>query len=135
RTIHPLQQDFFVFSSRRRHTRSKRDWSSDVCSSDLSGLIIALSILGFSIHIIIHPVQRKQSSALINKFHPWFQILLLPLLVLLFIACFRRISDYGFTEPRYFLLLLDVWILGMTLYLLLAEKKRMHVLPISVFLM
>src|SRR5699024_12205357 len=28
----------FFFSSRRRHTRSKRDWSSDVCSSDLSAL-------------------------------------------------------------------------------------------------
>src|SRR5699024_9254853 len=27
-----------VFSSRRRHTRSKRDWSSDVCSSDLRWL-------------------------------------------------------------------------------------------------
>src|SRR6266576_5988108 len=27
---------FFFFSSRRRHTRSLRDWSSDVCSSDLS---------------------------------------------------------------------------------------------------
>src|SRR5699024_12019571 len=27
---------FFFFSSRRRHTISKRDWSSDVCSSDLS---------------------------------------------------------------------------------------------------
>src|SRR5699024_4736854 len=27
--------DDFFFSSRRRHTRSKRDWSSDVCSSDL----------------------------------------------------------------------------------------------------
>src|SRR5690349_24758476 len=25
----------FLFSSRRRHTRSLRDWSSDVCSSDL----------------------------------------------------------------------------------------------------
>src|SRR5206468_7079280 len=25
----------FFFSSRRRHTRSDRDWSSDVCSSDL----------------------------------------------------------------------------------------------------
>src|SRR6266496_5468415 len=25
----------FFFSSRRRHTRSLRDWSSDVCSSDL----------------------------------------------------------------------------------------------------
>src|SRR5438067_5110286 len=30
--------DFFFFSSRRRHTRSKRDWSSDVCSSDLSAM-------------------------------------------------------------------------------------------------
>src|SRR5216683_256041 len=27
---------FFFFSSRRRHTRSDRDWSSDVCSSDLN---------------------------------------------------------------------------------------------------
>src|SRR5206468_10064461 len=28
----------FFFSSRRRHTRSDRDWSSDVCSSDLAPL-------------------------------------------------------------------------------------------------
>ena len=27
---------FFFFSSRRRHTRLVRDWSSDVCSSDLA---------------------------------------------------------------------------------------------------
>src|SRR5256884_10005759 len=27
----------FFFSSRRRHTRCSRDWSSDVCSSDLVG--------------------------------------------------------------------------------------------------
>src|SRR5207237_6942497 len=30
--------DFFFFSSRRRHTRFKCDWSSDVCSSDLTAL-------------------------------------------------------------------------------------------------
>src|SRR5699024_11988798 len=30
----------FFFSSRRRHTRSKRDWSSDVCSSDLTTMTI-----------------------------------------------------------------------------------------------
>src|SRR5215475_12440931 len=29
-------QFFFFFSSRRRHTRFSRDWSSDVCSSDLT---------------------------------------------------------------------------------------------------
>src|SRR3989440_9008906 len=31
--IHHHRRSFF-FSSRRRHTRSDRDWSSDVCSSD-----------------------------------------------------------------------------------------------------
>src|SRR5699024_12058489 len=36
----------FFFSSRRRHTRSKRDWSSDVCSSDLSKRDGALRVSG-----------------------------------------------------------------------------------------
>src|ERR671916_764961 len=33
--------DFFFFSSRRRHTRSLCDWSSDVCSSDLLPIVPA----------------------------------------------------------------------------------------------
>src|SRR6266511_5258419 len=32
-----LNSSFFFFSSRGRHTRFSRDWSSDVCSSDLRG--------------------------------------------------------------------------------------------------
>src|SRR5438034_9849468 len=32
----------FFFSSRRRHTRSLCDWSSDVCSSDLFALALAI---------------------------------------------------------------------------------------------
>src|SRR5206468_6525129 len=36
---------FFFFSSRRRHTRSDRDWSSDVCSSDLRGLVMVIMAL------------------------------------------------------------------------------------------
>src|SRR5207253_5305942 len=35
---------FFFFSSRRRHTRWPRDWSSDVCSSDLGLLKFATLI-------------------------------------------------------------------------------------------
>src|SRR2546422_7148170 len=33
---------FFFFSSRRRHTRCSRDWSSDVCSSDLLALAVGV---------------------------------------------------------------------------------------------
>src|SRR5699024_11278042 len=41
----------FFFSSRRRHTRSKRDWSSDVCSSDLTSE--ELGIPATHIYVII----------------------------------------------------------------------------------
>src|SRR5258707_11670617 len=37
---------FFFFSSRRRHTRYWRDWSSDVCSSDLEADAILLARAG-----------------------------------------------------------------------------------------
>src|SRR6266513_5623160 len=42
---------FFFFSSRRRHTRSKRDWSSDVCSSDLE-LDEAVWLWGHDLEVI-----------------------------------------------------------------------------------
>src|SRR5699024_11432524 len=46
----------FFFSSRRRHTRSKRDWSSDVCSSDLGD--------GHALRQVVQPDdQRRQHSA------------------------------------------------------------------------
>src|SRR5438105_9669617 len=40
-----LRSGLFFFSSRRRHTRSTRDWSSDVCSSDLDELAYTRSLL------------------------------------------------------------------------------------------
>src|SRR5690606_10413029 len=65
----------FFFSSRRRHTRFSRDWSSDVCSSDLENPLIApynirhtrLAVSGAG--VVFHPpapeaTQRLQYFAL-----------------------------------------------------------------------
>src|SRR2546430_11001892 len=38
---------FFVFSSRRRHTRFDCDWSSDVCSSDLTRRALLVADMPF----------------------------------------------------------------------------------------
>src|SRR2546421_8835007 len=40
-TLPGVRAVVFFFSSRRRHTRSDRDWSSDVCSSDLVQLVLS----------------------------------------------------------------------------------------------
>ncbi len=101
----------------------------------VSYLVTALALLGFLVQVIINPVQKSIKSWVINHFYPWFYILLLPLILLLFVAIFRRIGDYGFTENRYFVLVIAFWILGMAIYLLLNQKKRLKVLPISLFIL
>src|SRR5690625_7825557 len=44
-----MTASFFFFSSRRRHTRWPRDWSSDVCSSDLLSVMTTVSLLHFQL--------------------------------------------------------------------------------------
>src|SRR2546430_9177794 len=63
---------FFFFSSRRRHTRFDCDWSSDVCSSDLSPFRFHL-LTGWTFHAatcclfltILHPSLSYRESGLI----------------------------------------------------------------------
>src|SRR5690606_39411058 len=55
------------FSSRRRHTRFSRDWSSDVCSSDLiatvTGVFVALFLLFlFGLFILGSMVQQSSKT-------------------------------------------------------------------------
>src|SRR5437867_10765979 len=62
---------FFFFSSRRRHTRSYGDWSSDVCSSDL----LAQTAPGFSpasTHLApAHAQCARVLPATLRKFLVW----------------------------------------------------------------
>src|SRR2546422_3130546 len=44
----------FFFSSRRRHTRCSRDWSSDVCSSDLLTRLAAGGFGAFGVIVLVH---------------------------------------------------------------------------------
>src|SRR5260370_9216096 len=65
---------FFFFSSRRRHTRFKCDWSSDVCSSDLITTVDLHSpshqdsVQGFSRELICcDPVELNEPNEPVGK--------------------------------------------------------------------
>ncbi|AZJ33058.1 protein of unknown function [Tenacibaculum mesophilum] len=100
----------------------------------VSYLVIALSFLGFIVQILINPIQKTINSRTIKKFYPWFYYLLLPLIVLLFVAIFRRINEYGITENRYFVFVLACWILAMCLYILFSKRKKIKIFPFSLAL-
>src|SRR5438874_13657616 len=63
----------FFFSSRRRHTRSLRDWSSDVCSSDLIFHGYYMQILGHPagnrFYFTHNPSPICRPKALVQAFH------------------------------------------------------------------
>src|SRR5699024_11621996 len=54
----------FFYSSRRRHTRSKRDWSSDVCSSDLGGGAVIIAVLSLSFGFWADPASADDATVL-----------------------------------------------------------------------
>src|SRR2546421_4345144 len=60
---------FFFFSSRRRHTRSDRDWSSDVCSSDLAAGSLSLFEASFLVSLADHHGSTNTHAAiLVDRF-------------------------------------------------------------------
>src|SRR5206468_6088736 len=70
----------FFFSSRRRHTRSDRDWSSDVCSSDLDHTRLILISHQINITGQITPVRAicdlarsKEIEAIVDGAHSFAQ--------------------------------------------------------------
>src|SRR3712207_8753738 len=63
----------FFFSSRRRHTRYWRDWSSDVCSSDLGTRLsrAAVGHLAFTgCSLWLDPERATFVLVLANRVHP-----------------------------------------------------------------
>src|SRR5439155_17592501 len=59
----------FFFSSRRRHTRWPRDWSSDVCSSDLQMIFHSLffyTIFNLITHLQLNLKQNRSENKLWN---------------------------------------------------------------------
>src|SRR6266496_5275196 len=53
---------FFFFSSRRRHTRSLRDWSSDVCSSDLEARVLPHRPQPPAVHRGMEPTREREDA-------------------------------------------------------------------------
>src|SRR5690625_8051704 len=63
----------FFFSSRRRHTRWPRDWSSDVCSSDLGAHIPPRPMIAASLDFRWWPSKRlraRRNMCAVNEILP-----------------------------------------------------------------
>jgi hypothetical protein len=94
-------------------------------------LVMCFSVVGIFSLLMIHPVKDDEQNKWINVYSRWFFRLLLPLLILLVVAIYVRVKNYGITENRYFLIALTVWLMVTNVYFLISKKKKISWIPIS----
>lgn len=100
----------------------------------VSYLILSISIAGILSLLLIYPIRNREENKWIKIFSRWFYVGLYPLIALLSVAIFKRISDYGITENRYFILVLAAWLVIIAAYFLLSKAHNIKVIPVSLFL-
>ena len=69
-------------------------------------LVSIVSVFGMLALLLVHPLRNRPGHRWIQLYSRSFYIGLFPLIVLLLMAIWRRLSEYGLTEDRYFLLVL-----------------------------
>jgi len=96
-------------------------------------LVSAFSLLGVFTLLLTHPLEQKTETKWVRVYARGFYLALYPLIALLCLATLRRISEYGITEKRYFLLVLAVWFGVIATYFTLG-RRDIRMIPISLFL-
>jgi len=99
----------------------------------VSYLIIGFSTLGILALLLVWPLRDDSGHTWIRTFTKRFFFALFPLIVLLILAVGRRVSEYGVTENRYFLIVLSLWLLIVALYFLISRRKNIKFVPLSLF--
>ncbi len=97
----------------------------------VSILILGYAVFGILSLLLVHPLRKDDDSKWISLFSKWFYVLMVPLLVLLMLAIYKRVSDYGITESRYILIALAVWLSFITFYFLIKGQEQIRIIPIS----
>ena len=97
----------------------------------VSYLIISYSLVGIVAIILLSPLKDDENFAWTKTFSKYFFRALLPLIIVLFMAVFKRIGQYGVTEKRYFILILAFWLAGAALYMVFGRKKNLKLLPVT----
>ena len=96
-------------------------------------LVMAFSIVGILALLLVYPLKEIKAKSWVVIFSKVFYYSLLPLLILLFTAIFTRVLQYGFTEARYYVLVLAIWLATLTIYYIFYKKASIKFIPTSLF--
>jgi hypothetical protein len=98
---------------------------------EVSWLVLLFSVVGVIIYALLYPLDKK--SNLLRFFRPIFFSLEIPFLIMLLMAFYLRIKEYGLTEARYLGVLLGVLMIGLSIYYLFSKARDLKIIPAVFF--
>jgi hypothetical protein len=97
-------------------------------------LVSSVAAAGTLALLLVHPVRDREDSRWVDAYGRWFYVALLPSIAMLLMAIFQRLGQYGFTERRYFLLVLAFWLAGIAVYYAVTASRNIRLIPITLCL-
>lgn len=97
----------------------------------VSMLILGYAVAGILSLLLIYPIRNREGNGWMGIFSRFFYVMMLPLVALLLLAVWKRVSIYGITEARYILILLALWLTIITVYSLFSKKQNIRLIPVS----
>ncbi len=97
----------------------------------VSTLILGYAVFGILSLLLVQPIKEKEGNGWIKLFSKFFYVMMIPLVVLLLLAVWKRVGNYGITESRYILVILAVWLTLITVYFLISKKQNTKIIPVS----
>ena len=97
----------------------------------VSKLILGFIGMGISSLLFLHPIKEQTDNLWVKISSRWFYVIVIPLLIMLFFAVWRRVSEYGITEGRYLAIATGMWLCVVVLYYIVSRKKSIRFLPTS----
>ena len=97
----------------------------------VSWLVCASMVGCIVIEFGLYPVRKLQDKRADHLIARWLPVVILPLLVLMSVGIVRRLSDYGITVNRLYLLTLNLWFYFVCITLFLTKARRINWITIS----
>ena len=92
-------------------------------------LVSGVAVTGTLALLLVHPLRDREDSRWVDAYGRWFYVALLPSVAMLLIAIGQRVGQYGFTERRYFLLVLAVVLAGIAIWYAVTASRNIRIIP------
>ena len=98
-------------------------------------LVSSVAAAGILSLLLLYPVEEREENRWVRTYARWFYFGLIPANIMLLLAIWKRIQQYAITEPRYFLVILSLWLGGISLFYAFTRSRNIKIIPSTLALL